>query len=265
MPVIAVPLLSVITINRNTGTTATGTLRSLRIQTEPFTWVVIDGASSDQSGELLRAGLRPGDVYLSERDHGIADAFNKGIALAPGRALVFLNAGDEFVDDQALSRLAAAWQEGAAPWVTGGAHVSTGEGRFLYARCPRADAEVKDLLKNGCRIWHAATLIDRSLLTRHGAFDTTFKIAMDYELWLRFYAHGVVPRLVETPICTFHLGGISSRLGSRLKEDRIARRLHRMQNSWFTEMRLGMIVRLKTWLLPISSASLYKLKERLGW
>ena len=265
MPDLAVPLISVITINRNTGTAAAGTLRSLRAQTEAYTWVVIDGASSDQSGDLLRAGLRPGDVFLSEKDHGIADAFNKGIGLAPGRAIVFLNAGDAFVDDRALSRLAAAWQEGAAPWVTGGAHVSTEQGQFLYARCPRVDTEVKDLLQNGCRIWHAATLIDRSLFAQYGTFDTTFKIAMDYELWLRFYARGLVPKMVGAAICTFHLGGISSRLGMRLQEDRRARQLHQMQNSWLIEMKLGLIVRVKSLLLPFSTAFLYKFKERLGW
>lgn len=260
-----IPAISVITINRNTGTAAECTLRSLRQQTEPFTWVVIDGASSDQSGELLRAGLRPGDIYLSERDHGIADAFNKGIGLAPGRAVVFLNAGDAFVDARALAHLAKAWQEGASPWVTGGARVSTDQGQFLYMRCPDGDAVARDYLQKGCRIWHAATLIDRSLFATYGNFDTTFKIAMDYELWLRFHAHGAALRFVEEAICTFHLGGISSQLGVRLGEDRRARRLHKLGNSWFTESKLGLIARAKAALLPFSTPFLYRLKERLGW
>ncbi len=260
-----IPSVSVVTINRNTGNAAECTLISLREQTECYTWVVIDGASADHSGELLRTGLRPGDVYLSEKDQGIADAFNKGIKLAPGRAIVFLNAGDAFTDSQALSRLVKAWHEGVAPWVTGGASVSNDKGEKLYQRCPRHDLAAKYLLKEGCRIWHAATLIDRSLFEKYGGFDTTFKIAMDYEMWLRLHASGVALRLVEEPVCTFHLGGISSQLSARLSEDRRARQLHHMANSWLIELKLALIVRLKLLIRPVSNEFFYKVKEWLGW
>lgn len=253
--------VTVITINRNMGEQARRTAVSVREQTHPCSWVVIDGASCDASKDILQQSQRPGDGFLSEPDGGIAEAFNKGIGLAPGQGLVFLNSGDTFSDPQALERLAQAWRSGS-PWVTGGAEVLDEKGRFLYRRCHEQATGIQSLLRRGCRIWHAATLVERSLFERHGRFDTSYRIAMDYELWLRLAAAGLAPRILLTPICQFRLGGISSRIGARLREDRRARLAHGFVNPRLTELRLAAIARVKQALAPISGPTLYRLKER---
>jgi glycosyltransferase involved in cell wall biosynthesis len=255
--------ITVITINRNTGGGARLTAESVREQTHPCSWVVVDGASSDGSQHELRQAQRAGDVFLSEPDAGIADAFNKGIALSRGRALVFLNAGDCFSGPTALEQLANVWRGTGRPWITGGAEVLAEDGRPLYRRCHPASAAIRDLVGSGCRIWHAATLVDMSLFERHGRFDTTFRISMDYEMWLRFAAAGNSPHILPVPICRFRLGGISSRVGARLAEDRRARRMHGFTNPPLTEWRLGAIATAKRWMAPLAWPCMYRIKERL--
>ena len=259
------PPLTVITINRNTGVTARETVDSLRGQREPFTWVVIDGASTDGSLDILRSGLRPCDTLISEPDAGIADAFNKGIRCAPGKALIFLNAGDAFADNEALSRLVEKWAGGRVPWVTGGACVCAESGLKLYDRNHGIDADTFRLLQRGCRIWHAATLIDKTLFERFGLYDTSYRIAMDYEFWLRLLGGGIPLGIVPDIICRFRIGGVSQQVLRRLREEHRARAAHGIMNSSLVEMRLELLHRIKHLLTPIATPGLYRLKERLGW
>jgi glycosyltransferase involved in cell wall biosynthesis len=260
-----VPPITVITINRNTGMTARETVDSLRGQSEPFNWVVIDGASTDGSQEILRAGLRSGDTLLSEPDGGIADAFNKGIRCASGQVLLFLNAGDALADGNALSRLVSKWAGGQVPWVTGGACVCAESGIKLYDRNHSTDVNAIRLLQHGCRIWHAATLVDKTLFQRFGLYDTSYRIAMDYEFWLRLMGGGIPLGVVPEVICRFRIGGVSQQVLKRLREERKARAAHGAMNSNLVEMHLGLLHQAKRLLTPIATPGLYRLKERLGW
>lgn len=257
--------ITIITINRNTGEAARRTALSVHEQSQPCSWVMVDGASSDGSGAILRDAARPGDRFISEPDAGIADAFNKGIGMAEGRALLFLNAGDSLVGPHALRHLAEAWDGGARPWVTGGAEVRDETGRLLYVRQHRPDIPVTSLLGRGCRIWHAATLIDRGLFRTLGGYDTSYRIAMDYELWLRFAAAGHRPQVIPDLVCQFRVGGVSARVRERMAEDRRARAAHGFANSALVEAGLSAITLAKRALKPFAGQRFYRLKERLGW
>lgn len=263
--VMSLPPITIITINRNSGAAAQRTANSIREQQQPFSWVIIDGASTDSSGTTLRDAMRSGDDYISEPDAGIADAFNKGIQRATGSALLFLNAGDTLNGPTALGTLVKAWNNGEHPWITGGAEVMTESGELLYVRNHHAHTSTDTLLRQGCRVWHAATLVDRRLIEKHGGYDTSFRIAMDYEMWLRFAAAGTALRIVTAPICQFRVGGISARVQARIQEDRRARNLHGFANSWFIEKKLSFVASTKAWLHPVAGPFLYRIKERLGW
>jgi glycosyltransferase involved in cell wall biosynthesis len=257
-------LVTVITINRNMGDRPSRTIASLSAQTEPFIWVVIDGGSRDHSVELLRAALRPGDQFISEPDEGIVDAFNKGLAQVTSGAVVFLNAGDAFADSESLARLSSAWRAGHS-WVTSGAMVMNESGRHLYSRDHGSGTSVRALLQYGCRIWHAATLVDRSLFEYHGRFDSSFRISMDYEFWLRLAAAGHSPWIIPGTICQFYVGGASSRLDLRLQEDRRARESHDFKLSTWQEWKLSTIAMLKHYLRYVAGPVFYRIKERLRW
>jgi glycosyltransferase involved in cell wall biosynthesis len=99
------PVLTLITVTFNAGAVLERTLRSVRAQTvQEFEYLVIDGASTDGTLALVRAA---GDVvtrWVSEPDRGIYDAMNKGLALATGEYVWFLNAGDELHDHCVIER-----------------------------------------------------------------------------------------------------------------------------------------------------------------
>lgn len=256
------PLVSIVTINRNTGSTIKRTIASVIEQQHPFEWVVVDGASSDNSLDELRRYVRSGDHLISEPDLGIADAMNKGLRLASGTAVVFLNAGDAFSGPNALSTLVNVWNRNRFRWVTAGGEVRREDESLLYRRSPPAGGP-RALLSTECRIWHAATLCETALLRDVGGFDVSYRSSMDYELWLRLCARGFAPQICEAVVARFYVGGTSANPLRRLVEDRRARAAHGWANPWWVEARLGLVARLKS-MVP-RPAWAYRLKERLGW
>lgn len=253
--------IDVLTICRNPGNSILRTALSIAEQTHPCRWVVIDGASKDGTTDLLRQLNRPPDLLISEPDTGIADAFNKALAQATGDAVLFLNAGDAFTDAQALQALSDAWDTTRHRWITGGAEVRREDESLLFSRCPPGN-DARSLVQRGCRIWHAATLCQTSLLHEVGGFDTSFRSSMDYELWLRLFARDHQPQIYPHNVARFYVGGTSAHLGRRLAEDRRARALHGQLGRWPLEWRLSIEARIKS-LIPRWKWT-YQIKERLG-
>ena len=100
------PLFSIITVTFNAAAVIGPTLESVaRQQCDDFEYLVIDGASTDDTVARVNAAAIAGTRVLSEKDRGLYDAMNKGIGLARGRYLIFLNAGDAFAAPNALPRL----------------------------------------------------------------------------------------------------------------------------------------------------------------
>ena len=107
------PLLSIITVTWNAAGVIAPTIASLKAQTcRDFEWLVIDGASRDNTLSLVREAGIDGTRVVSEPDSGLYDAMNKGLARACGRYVLFLNAGDALADADTLARYAAAAGEG---------------------------------------------------------------------------------------------------------------------------------------------------------
>src|SRR6478672_11457802 len=93
-------LVSIVTVVRNASRQLADTIESVRRQTYPSVeYIVVDGASTDSTADVLRRNLPKIDKWISEPDSGIYDAMNKGKAMASGAFAMFVNAGDTFVDD----------------------------------------------------------------------------------------------------------------------------------------------------------------------
>jgi glycosyltransferase involved in cell wall biosynthesis len=209
--------------------------------------------------------VSPRDSFISEADNGIGDAFNKGLGLARGDWILFMNAGDVFAGPDALADLAAAW-DGQARWIAGRAQVVQADGRPVFIRRDPPFADPRDLVVRGNRLFHQAVLAQRSLFVELGGFDAALRIAMDYDLWVRWICAGHAPQLISTEICQFRLGGASGDIARRLHEERTVRARSGLANPPLVEARLALVARLKTWTpawlrLPL----LYRLKERLRW
>lgn len=100
--------LSIVTVVRNAPDALAATIDSVRAQTYPAVeFVVVDGASTDRTVAVLQGNAARIDRWVSEPDRGIYDAMNKGKALASGDFVMFVNAGDLFVDREAIAQMMA--------------------------------------------------------------------------------------------------------------------------------------------------------------
>lgn len=209
-------LISVVTIVRNDRRGLLRTLESLDRQVfREFEHVVVDGASTDGTVDVLRQRREPQLRWSSEPDAGIADAFNKGLARTAGEWIQFLNAGDVYCDEHSLAKMAP--RLGAPGIVTA---FSRMDDKVIPARV----LTPADPLRRRALISHQATLTHRQVFAERGGFDTELRVRMDYELWLRVLPHYPMTFLDEI-ITDYSGGGVSgSEVATFHREERIANR-----------------------------------------
>lgn len=257
--------VSVVTISFNRVGELERTCQSVITQTHPLEWVVIDGGSTDGSQEIVRRYLRPGDIFVSEPDRGIADAFNKGLSRCHGEAVLFMNAGDEFAGPTSLSDLVSSWNRSRHRWIMGAAEVVDQHGLVLFQRgfaTPPKDPF--SLVRWNCQIMHQAVLAERVLFAEHGHFDERWRIAMDYDLWVRWITRGVMPQTVMVPVCRFYRGGVSGDPLRNVREERAVRTHNHISNGWIVDQLIAMLARIKRLVRGRYGRWFYRLKERLG-
>lgn len=198
------PRISIITVVRNAAADLARTMASVRNQQYPnLEYLVIDGASSDDTPEVIRANQDIVDQWISEPDSGIYDAMNKGITRSTGDYLLFLNARDELVAD--LGELAPVLQEGWA-MVYGKAGMIREDGTLSYLKGKPLRSANK--LVRGTPLCHQAILYRRDEI---GRYDTGYRILADriltYELVKRVGLERT--RFVDQVIARYHEGGFS--------------------------------------------------------
>lgn len=189
------PWLTVATVVRNDPDGLRLTLESVAEQdTSLLEHLIVDGASTDGTAEYARAWAseRPWVRVMSEPDTGIYNAMNKAIAAARGSHVLFLNAGDDFVAEDAVARAHADWRAHGYSW-----------GRYLVQmvdveRRPsrRVDDRALDpvLLERADQDpQHQGAVMARSMLIDLGGFDERYRIVADYELTRRALAAGYLP------------------------------------------------------------------------
>jgi glycosyltransferase involved in cell wall biosynthesis len=203
------PRVSVVTVTLNAATTLPRTIDSVHRQTfESIEHIVVDGGSSDGTTDILAKRLRPADFWISERDRGISDAFNKGLALARGEMIQFVNADDWLSPDQ-IERSVAALDRTGADFVFGDLiFYEKDRPSFRYLGDP--DYARKLPLRMPA-INHPTVLARRAAFERIGLFSTDYHQAMEYDWFLRLHEAGGIG--VYDPAILGHMTheGVSNR------------------------------------------------------
>lgn len=201
--------ISIVTVVRNAAELIEVTLESALKQSYDSTEiVVVDGASQDGTVERARHLLRPDDILVSEPDCGIYDAMNKGVRLASGNILIFMNAGDVFANSSVLHDVACQWNQNDSI-VYGVAEMSGADSTSAGDRMGRR-LTLEEFRKG--RIYsHQAEFIKRDLFFEIGVYDTKFDIAADVEFRLRAIRLGITPRFVDVMCARFLDGGVSQK------------------------------------------------------
>ena len=177
--------ISVITVVRNGHQFIEQTIKSVIGQGyDHLEYIVIDGASTDGTIDIIKSHESEITRWISETDKGISDAFNKGLSLATGNYMLFLNADDHLANSDVMEAMADKIIENNFPrLIYGDCDVmDRNSGRVSY----RASIEFSPHgLKHGLMPPHPSLFIHRDYFDKYGLFDTRFRIAMDYELFLR--------------------------------------------------------------------------------
>jgi len=206
------PLISVITVCRNAAATLEACLDSVAAQSWPhIEHIIVDGASTDGTLAILERHRSRLARVISEPDRGLYDAMNKGIALAQGTFVFFLNADDTFASRDSLRK--AMRDIAAAPGADvyyGSLEVRTGHAKTIHVPAPPERAAEEMVL--GC-LPHQATLARRSVFERTGPFDLRWRRHADYDWWLKVMADPTLTmRRIDTVVGSFAMGGASSDL-----------------------------------------------------
>lgn len=189
-----------IVVCRNPGPRLHAALESIWSQTFRAEIIVVDGASTDGTREWLEARSDRITTLISEPDNSIYDAMNKGIAAVTSEWLLFLGADDSFASPATLNEATKHLADTQADVVVGEARFD--DGRLYPFR--GSDAAIRRNF-----VHHQATFYRRSLLERHGAFDTTLRIQADYEHNLRLLHAGAVFTSIPLRIAECASGGLS--------------------------------------------------------
>ena len=174
------PLLIVITVCYNAEKTIGLTLKSVAEQTtSEFEYLVVDGASTDRTLELVAALRRPVEV-VSERDQGIYDAMNKGLDHAKGDYVWFLNAGDQFFSPDTVAQVIAQLRANEYPDVLYGETALVDEkGDFLRMRRLQAPEQLTwRSFQRGMLVSHQAMVVKRAIVPR---YDRAFSLSADFD------------------------------------------------------------------------------------
>ena len=217
------PTISIITVSLNSGRTIQRTIESVIAQKNvalgsDYEHIVIDGKSNDNTLNILRKYNSIN--WFSELDYGISDAFNKGMKKANGEYILYLNADDYLYDNQVIYDVKKFIENnGYPPWVVG---------KIAKANnyCVTTEKNVLPpygwtlFLRN--RIPHPGVLIKKEVQKEVGGFDTNYKYAMDYDLWVRLHREGYRVRYFDRIISIFSLAGQSSQK-NRIQDKEIKR------------------------------------------
>lgn len=204
--------ISVITAVFNSRDTIAEALDSVLAQSHTdVELIVIDGGSTDGTLEILHGYGDRIDRLVSESDKGIYDALNKGIGLATGEVVGFLNSDDVFADTNSLACVASGFLGEDVDAVYGDLVYVNQDDIQKVVRYWKAGMFTLGLLRNGWMPPHPSLYVRKSVYDRLGCFDTSYRIASDYECMLRFLKGGIRVVYVPRVLVRMRMGGTSNR------------------------------------------------------
>ncbi|MCK4919698.1 MAG: glycosyltransferase [Bacteroidales bacterium] len=213
--------LSIITINLNNKIGLEKTIKSVITQTfNEIEYIIIDGGSNDGSIEIIRNyNVKNKFIWLSEPDRGIFHAMNKGIKMASGEYLLFLNSGDTLVDNSVLEKVLRL--NICEDYVFGNFNIEK-KGKVIYKDvCLEYEEPSLYNLIDGS-LPHQASFIKKKLFTKYGLYDENLKYSGDWEFCIRtIILNNCSIKHIQITTTNYDIEGISSVYFNLAKEEKI--------------------------------------------
>ncbi len=198
--------LSIVTVTKDDPVGLEGTLISANaLRVIGAEHLIIDGGIDLETTRRIAAESGGGITVIPRPPEGIAEAFNAGLVAARGEWVWFLNGGDRIDPRLEPSSFCALLEKTKAEVIIGGltyeGDVEPRPHPLPHKRWPAVSSWIP----------HPATLVRRRMFERYGGFDERYRIAMDYEWWLRALVPTVSVDVLSLPFAVFAPGGISQR------------------------------------------------------
>jgi len=200
------PLISVITIVFNNCSGIEETIISVLSQSySNIQYIVVDGGSVDGTVDIINQYSKSIDVFVSENDVGISDAFNKGIFHARGDVVGIINSGDT-LNTGALSSIAEAFAENPTiGYVYGNSILNDLKGKMIRELKPQHTG----FPYFGMPYQHSAIYFNKSVYDRVGGYNVNYRNSMDFELLMRVFKFEYKGVYVDCNISNYSRGGVS--------------------------------------------------------
>ena len=206
--------VSIVTVCYNSEATIRDTIESVLAQIyTDVEYIIVDGASSDRTMTIVDEYKDRIAVTVSEPDKGIYDAMNKGIALASGDVIGFLNADDFYINNKSISSIVNEFNKENVDIVYGDVVYVKPDNLNKIVRYYGANNFSPEQMSFGRYPPHPAFFVKLNCFKKYGLFKTDYLIAADIELMVRLmYKHKVSYSYVSKIITKMRIGGISTDL-----------------------------------------------------
>lgn len=204
--------ISIITVCYNSEATIRDTIESVLSQSYTnIEYIIIDGASSDDTMKIIEEYQDRISTVVSEPDKGIYDAMNKGIKLSTGDVVGILNSDDFFANNTVISSVADAFENDKL--------ISGIYGDLIYVQRNNCDIKVRNYNSNFFAKWkirfglmlpHPTLYLKREVFSNFGFYKLTYRVAADFEFITRLVMGGVVLKRLPKVMVKMRDGGISS-------------------------------------------------------
>lgn len=245
---------SIITVTYNDLSNLQKTTQSLIDQRfKKYEWIIIDGGSTDGTVDFLRSIEKniPSVRWISELDSGLYDAMNKGLGLSQLDYIIFMNAGDTFVDENTLYTVNDHIVLAHMPDFIYGDAIETNTNSDSFYRPARPETR-KQI---GMFTHHQAIVYKREIITNyHLEYDTSYKIAADYKFTCEFLEKTETAHYISQPLSIFLQGGISQTQWKQSMKEQISIKRQVLKMSYWS-----------IYLIYFAQIGWHLIKEHFPW
>ena len=211
--------VSIITSCYNRAATIRGVIESVLAQDyNDIEFIVVDGSSTDGSLDIIREYADRISIIISEPDHGMYEAINKGIRVATGEIIGLLHSDDFFYDNGVVGRIVERMKRTHADFLYGDG---------LFVNPDDTNKVVRNWIGGGYRLWkvrhgwlplHPTCYIRRDVMMRQGLYNESYKIAADSDLLVRYLlTGGLTVTYLNEYVVRMRMGGLSTDSAKRKK------------------------------------------------
>jgi len=231
--------ISIITVCFNSQQTIRATIKSVLSQSyKQVEYIIIDGASTDNTVKIIKEFSNSIDVFVSESDAGIYDAINKGISKSSGDVVGLLHADDVFDNKSVIDNVMGLFDENV-DMIYGDINYVDRNDIYRVIRRWKSDSYKKGKFKWGWMPPHTGFFMKKSCYLKHGLYNLSLGSSADYELMLRmFELYNLKSKYIPLNITNMRVGGVSnSSFKNRWqanRNDKKSWKINGLKPFWFT-------------------------------